>query len=148
MGDNNNKDGKKNNQKLKILNNRCVLPDISGNSTKKITISDDICKNNNLFNLVLHKGNEIIKRDTHISTINIDITNEKNDNKDKEIKPYTGDLSMTIDNLLKKIQEETGNHSNIINGLDRYSLKTPLLENENNNEEEKSNSSKRACNSS
>lgn len=141
MGDNNNKDGKKKNQKLKILNNRRILPDISGNSTKKITISDDICKNNNLFNLVLHKGNEIIKRDTHISTINIDITNEKNDNKDKEIKPYTGDLSMTIDNLLKKIQEETGNHSNIINGLDRYSLKTPLLENENNNEEEKSNSS-------
>ena len=86
MGDNNNKDGKKKNQKLKILNNRRILPDISGNSTKKITISDDICKNNNLFNLVLHKGNEIIKRDTHISTINIDITNEKNDNKDKEIK--------------------------------------------------------------
>ena len=42
MGDNNNKDGKKKNQKLKILNNRRILPDISGNSTKKITISDDI----------------------------------------------------------------------------------------------------------
>ena len=136
---NNNKDDKKGNQKLKTLNNRRVLPDISGNSLKRITILNDVSNNNNLFNLGHPRGNEIIKPNSTIPTINIEFTKEDKDNKeDKDIKPYTGDLTMTIDNLLKNLCEERYKQSKIVNGLDNYNLKIPALKDkkENNQEDE------------
>ena len=134
---NNNKDDKKKNQKLKTLNNRRVLPDISGNSPKRITIWNNVSNNNNLFNLEPPKENEIIKPNSVIPTIYIDFTKEDKDNKEnKDIKPYTSDFTMTIDNLLKKIREERDKQSKIVNGLDKYNLKLPALEDKNENKQE------------
>ena len=139
---NNNKEDKKGNQKLKTLNNRRILSDIPENSTKKITIWNDVSNNNNLFNLETPKGNEIIIPSSVIPTINIDITTQEKHNKCKDIKPYTGDFTMTIDNLLNKIREERENRSKIINGLDKYNLKLPTLE-ENKKEENKKEENKK-----
>ena len=134
MGDNNNKDDKKRNQKLKTLNNRRIIPDISCNSPKRITIWNDVNNNNNLLNLEPSRGNEIIKQKSVIPTINIEFTKE---GKDKDIKPYTSNFTMTIDNLLKKIHEESDNQSKIVNGLDNYNLKHLAFEDKKEHKQDK-----------
>ena len=91
-----------------------------------------------MFNLDPPKENEIIKSNSVIPTINIDFTKEDKDNKDnnKDIKPYTSDFTMTIDNLLKKIREERDKQSKIVNGLDKYNIKLPSLEDKKENNKE------------